>query len=53
MFNSSNQSAPAPLNLPTEQQDHPIPLDFDLLKHVAGGGPAGGWSPLEGPSGGW
>lgn len=32
-------------------------LDDEALKHVAGGGPAGGWSaaavPTAGPCGGW
>ena len=30
-------------------------LDDEALKHVAGGGPAGGWAPavLLGPAGGW
>jgi hypothetical protein len=31
----------------------PQVLDLDVLKHVAGGGPNGGWGTNAGPNGGW
>ena len=58
-----NQTQIRTTELATQQADAnkaPAPmmmLDDEALKHVAGGGPAGGWSDASiaasGPAGGW
>lgn len=56
-FDSSTLQTAAPVQTPAKAG--PVELSADLLQHVSGAGPRGGWSeasatPLDaGPRGGW